>query len=445
MTSLTGGVRLLVAAIVLLGSVAPVDAQLIRTRPFRGIFRTTQDPAASKDSVDVSVFLLGGHDEASFELGDVDLPRDDRLSTATFGTLFLSGSYAHKGDSNTFSARASSATRYYPDALRALSPMNFNGGVRFAGRVGRRGTVNLGQTFGYSPYYSFSLSPAFLAEIEPDEELAPTLTPVFDPETDLRATRRATYAYGSAASYAQRVGRRSHLQFRYNFNYTDAVEGAYDLMAHGAGVRYSHSIGRYANVYGGYGARRAAYVDSPFGEVVAHDVDGGIGYARTLPFSRRTRIAFSIGSGLATQEQSTRVFVTANASVLHRFTRTWSAWLAYNRGNDVLQGFAAPFLTFTDSIAVAVSGRVAGPVSLSASGAYTHGTFSVQSARNVVDSGVGSVRLNVPVIWFLNLYVEGYYAEYRFRQRLGLLPDVPAAVDRFGTRAGLSFWLPVLR
>ena len=110
-----------------------------------------------------------------------------------------------------------------------------------------------------------------------------------------------------------------------------------------------------------------------------------------------------------------------------------------------MHGFAVPFFMFSDSVTASVTGRLVGPVVLSAFGSYARGTYSVESLDNEVESGAGSVRLNVPVIWFLSAYVEGYYAEYEFARRVGLLPDMPQGTSRFGTRAGLSFMLPVLR
>ena len=438
MTPVQGAARLALAGAMLLAAV-PAQAQLIRTRPFQGIFRTTQDPADSRDRIDVRAFVAAGHDESSLEVGGVDVPLDDRLRTATFGSLLVTGAYVHTGRRTSFSANGGTATRYYQGLPGGLTPLNATGGVQFSGSAGRRGSFALNGSAAYSPYYTFSLAPRLQLE-EPAEA-----APVFDPDTDLRAARRATYSYDAGASYSHRFARRSQLQLAYGSQYVNSVEGAYDLLSQHASVRLAQDLGRQMGLYVGYGARLSDYVASPFQEVVAHDLDAGFSYARTLPFARRTRIALAAGSGFIVQHEARRFFVSGNASLHHQFTRTWSAALAYSRGNAVLHGFAAPFFTFSDSVGLSVLGRLVGPVTLSTFGSYSHGTFSVQSVKNVVDSGSGSVRINVPVIWFLSAYVEGYYAEYRFARRVGLLDDMPQATSRFGTRAGLTFLLPVLR
>ena len=64
MTPVQGAARLALAGAMLLAA-APAQAQLIRTRPFQGIFRTTQNPADSRDRIDVRAFVAAGHDESS--------------------------------------------------------------------------------------------------------------------------------------------------------------------------------------------------------------------------------------------------------------------------------------------------------------------------------------------------------------------------------------------
>ena len=439
MTSARRRLYVAVAAALTLLAAAPAEAQLIRTRPFRGIFRTTQDPAESRHRLDFSAFLAGGYDDVAMDVDGISIPLDDRLNSATFGSFVMSGVYAHTGRRTTLSAAASSSLRYYQTLGGQLSPMSASGHVAFSGRAGQRGSFALSQGASYSPYYVFSLAPTFL------QELFTGPTPVFDADRDLRATRRATYAYTTNASYSQRFARRASVSVNYGVQYVDATSGAFDQLSHSGGIRLSREIGRYMGIHGGVGGNTAAYLDSPFDSLASYNIDAGFSYGRPLPFSRRTRVSFSTGSGFARQEGSTQFFLVGNASVLHQFTRTWTVAGSYHRGNDVMQGFAQPFFTFTDSVGVSVSGRVKGPVTLSTTGSYSHGTFKVSRVRNVTDSGSAAVRVNVPIIWFLTSYAEAYYARFRFANRVGLLPDIPLSTERLGVRAGVNFILPVVR
>lgn len=443
MNSLRGCGPALLAGAIIIAAAPSAEAQLIRTRPFRGIFVVSQDPAQARHRIDFSAFASAGHDETTARAGDIDVPLHPDLRTATTGNLYMTGSYAYAGGRRTFSSGVSASTRY-SDAAGRLSPMRVTGNLRYAQPTSRNGSFQASQGLTYSPYYTFSLAPEYITEgfeaVEQDEPL-----PEFDPDTDLRTTRRATYGYDTNAAYSHKTGRRSRVNLQYGFRYVDAVTGAFDLLSHSGSVRYSHGIGRAVSLYAGYGARFSTYPDAGFEPVVGHDLLAGIGYSRALPFSRRTRVAFAANTSFVAHADSTRFRLGGSASLQHQFSRTWRTGVFYARGNDVLFGFSAPFATFTDSVTVTLGGRLAGPATISASGIYSHGTFSVSALENVVDSGSANVRVNLPILSLLSVYGEGYYAEYRFERRIGLLEDVPTATRRFGARAGVNLSLPVLR
>lgn len=416
------------------------SGQVINTRPFRALFRTTQDPANSRDRVDVAVFVSAGHDESetTFGVGDnIQIP-----GNATYGHLFVRGSYKHDGRKTDFTATGSTSTRYYAASPVGFSPLWVGGDARLSGEVARHGQYSLTGNASYSPYYVFSLSPGFLAELAAD--VPDAVTPGFDPDTDLRTTRQETYRYDMVGSYSHRIGRRTRTSAQYAFNYTDSQAPAFDMLAHRARGRITHEPGRHWNVYGGYGIRMSTYRDSPYEPVIVHDIDGGFGYSRALPFSTRTRVAFSMSSSLIADE-STRFRINGSAFLSHMISRTWFASAYYRRDNDVLYGFAAPFVTFTDSIGGSVSGRLPKNVYVTASSTYSRGTYSALSVENVANSMWAVATVHVPIWWLLSTYAEGYYSQYDFQRRVGLLPGVPTATERFGIRGGVTFWVPVLR
>jgi hypothetical protein len=430
----------LVVAIAMTASTA--TAQVIDTRPFRSIFKTTQDPAMSRDRLDFSAFLSGGHDQGETSFGVLGAEPDAVAADATYGHLYMHGVYAHDGRKHDFNATGSASTRYYNAAAGGLSPMWVASSARLSGELGRRGQYSLSQGFSYSPYYVYSLSPGFLSELSADSP--DTMPPGFDPDTDLRSTRRATYRYDSLGSYTHRIGRYTRASVNYTFNYTDTEAPAFDMLAHRARARVTHELGRYWTVYGGYGVRLSTYRNSPFDSVIVHDLDAGFGYSRALPFSARTRVSFTMSSALIA-DQSTRWRLNGSAFISHLFSRNWMASGYYRRDNDVLYGFAAPFVTFSDSIGGFVAGKVPGPVYISGGVTYSRGSYSVLTVDNVSDSTWAVARVNVPIMWMLSAYSEGYYSHYEFERRVGLLPGVPTASDRVGIRFGVMVFVPVVR
>jgi hypothetical protein len=431
----------LLVAFVMTASTA--HGQVLNPRPFRSIFRTTDDPANSKHRLDVTTYVSAGHDDGETTVGLIGSAPDPIPETATYGYIFARATYAHDGRKMDFSASGSTSTRYY-NTTDGFTPMWVGGNARLTGDLGRHGQYLLNQTMSYSPYYVFSLTPEFLSELSVD---APpdTLEPGFDPDTDLRSSRRATYRYDTRTSYTHQIGRYTRASVNYGLNYVDSAEPAFDLIANRAGGRITREVGRYWDVYGGYGLRVSTYRDSPYNSIIVHDLDSGVRYNRALPFSVRTRVAFSVSSSLVNDGVSTRFRINGNGLLSHVFSRTWVASAYYRRDNDVLYGFLAPFVTFSDSIGGLVIGKVAGPVYLTASGAYSRGSYSALSVENVVNSSWAVLRVHVPIMWLLSTYVEGYYSQYDFDRRIGLLPSVPTTTDRLGIRAGVTFLVPVLR
>jgi hypothetical protein len=420
-----------------LGCATGASAQLIEGRPFRALFRTVSNPADSRHQVTVLAFLSAGRDEIDLTVADSENLVDPRLRSGTFGSLSLATRYAHQGRRSEFNADGGLVTRYY--SRYGLSMMNTFGGVNWSTGVRERGRFTFGQRLAHSPFHTFGQP---LSDLDGAEE-------PFEPPTDQRAFRLETTSYDTQLRFDYQVGRRSHVGLDYGLRYVDvaprtSLEDARDMIAHRPRIRYRREVGRYASLNLGYGLRRAEYRGSGFDPVTAHDVNFGVGYSRPLSFSRRTRVGFSTGSTVTSQE-TVNFHVTGSAFLRHAFTRTWNGVLAYHRGMDVREGFSAPFFFFSDSISGTVRGRIAGPVMMQASTFYTHGRFSVDTLENRSDSVSANVALHVPVTTMISASVQGYYADQTFQRRLGLLTGVPLETNTYGVRVGLSLWVPVVR
>jgi hypothetical protein len=427
------------AAAICAVAAASASAQVIRTRPFPGIFGSG-DPAKSVTQVDFLSFIAGGYETATASVDDGRLgsSADDNR----FGNLTLSGRVAHQGRRTKFGADAAATTSYY-GGVTGMTPFTFSTGATFSGAVGRRGTFSLRQDIFYSPYYALrSLTPESTDGTDPLPERSDESV---DPRVDQRATRLSTTGYTSFASAARQAGRNGSLFAAYRFNYIDFAPGVFDLMSHAPRAGYRHRIGRYASLNASYGLQLYEYRASPYGRLTSHDVALGLGYDRPLSAWRRTTVGFHVSTAVVDQGAFTRVHLNANARLHRRFFRTWVTGVTYLRGQQVLDGFTAPFFTFSDSVSASVSGLLGRGIGLSGRASYSRNTYTLDTLSNVFNTLDASVHLQVPVMWALAAYVEGYYAEHDFQRRVGLLERVPTSLERFGTRVGLTVSVPVLR
>jgi hypothetical protein len=428
------------AALVWAAAAAPVSAQVIRTRPFAGLFGSG-DPAKSVTQVDFLSFISGGHESATSSLADGALGSS---STATaFGNLAFSGRVAHQGRRTSFGMNARATTAYHRGTSE-MSPFNFSAGANFTGSVGRHGSFALRQTAFYSPFYVFRAIDADPADgtgvdVEDDGEES------VDPRLDQRVARLSTKGYTSFGSYGQRAGRDGSLFSSYRFTYIDSAPGVFDLMVHAPRAGYRHRIGRFGSLNASYGLQTYEYVDSPYGRLTSHDIGLGIGYDRPLSVWRRTTVGFNVSTALVDTGRLTQVQLNGAARIHRRFGRTWVVGVDYFRGQQVLEGFAVPFFAFSDTVRGTFTGRVVRAITWSGRVSYSHNRYSIDELRNVFSTTAASTRVRVPLMWALAFYVEGYYTEHDFQRRLGLLQGIPLALERIGTRAGLTVSVPVYR
>jgi hypothetical protein len=420
----------------------PADAQVIRTRPFPGIFGSG-DPAKSVTQVDFLSFIAGGAEKTSFSFND-NRPGSDVDDHYGFGSVVFRGRVAHQGRRNNFIGDARTTTAYYAGRT-GMSPFNFSGSVRFNGAWARHGTFALRQSMFYSPYYVVT----GVTATEPDDAAAApepeVVDTTVDPRIDYRATRLSTKGYNTAASVGHQVGEGGFLFASYWLNYIDYAPGVYDLLSQAPRAGYRQRLGRWTSFTAAYGMQLYEYRNSPFKRLTSHDVNLGVRYDRPLSAFRRTTIGFGASTAFIGEGTLTRTYINGNAHLAHRFGRTWLTRIAYYRGQQVLEGFEEPFFTFADVASVTVGGKVGRDVGLSGRAYYSHNRYTIDTFRNDFDIVSGSARVTVPVMWALDAYAEGFYSRHDFQRRLGLLVGVPTSLDRIGLRAGLTVSVPVLR
>jgi hypothetical protein len=417
----------------------PVSAQVIRTRPFPGIFGSG-DPAKSVTQVDFISFIGGGYESVTASLGRTELGSSE--GDNSFGNLVFRGRLAHQGRRTVFGAQAGATTSYF-SGIPQFSPFSLSTGANFSGEFGRRGTFSLRQTIFYSPYYVLgALTPETVDGTDPTPD---TPDDGVDPRVDQRASRLSTKGYASFASVGRQVGRDGLLFGAYTFNFTDYAPGVYDLMVHAPRGGYRHRLSRFSYLNASYGIQMYEYRTSPYSRLTSQNIALGVGYDRPLSAWRRTTVGFNVSTAVVDDSAFTRFYVNANARLYRRFGRTWVAGVTYLRGQQVLEGFTAPFFTFSDAVTGSFSGRLVRDITLSGRGTFSHNRYTLDEATNEYDTLAASVRVQIPVMWALAAYVEGYYADHDFEGRVGLLERVPTSLERLGMRAGLTVSVPVLR
>lgn len=431
------------AAALCLATAAPAAAQVIRTRPLPGLFGTG-DPAKSDTQIDFISFLGGGYESTTLSADEAG--REAVSDDSSFGNLVFRGRLAHQGRRRTFGANGGATTSYYTGAT-GLSPLSLSAGTSFGGQIGRRGTFALRQSMFYSPYYvlrAVTSERLDAPDAEPDP-IEPEADPSVDPRLDQRALRLSTKGYSSFATIGQQLGRSGSLFASYSLNYTDFGTRVFDVLAQSPRAGYRHRVGRFASLIASYGVQSYEYRNSPFARLISQNVALGVGYDRPLSAWRRTTVGFNMSTAVIRNRNVLRAHLNGTARLHRRFGRTWVGGVTYTRGQQVLEGFAEPFFTFSDTASVSFAGRLGRDVGLSGRASYSHNRYSIDAFSNVFDTTAASMRLQVPVMWALAAYVEGYYADHNFRQRLGLLEGIPTSLDRIGTRAGLTVSVPVFR
>ena len=416
------------------------SAQVIRTRPFPGLFGSG-DPAKSVTQVDFQSFIAAGHETTSASLGDGRFGTTE--GDSTFGNLVFRGRVAHKGRRTNFGADAGATTSYH-DTTGEMSPFNLSAGAFFNGSLGRTGSFALRQTVAYSPYFVFSTVTSDLpaeAEFDPITDADSTV----DPRVDQRLTRLSTKSYFSSALFSRRIGQNGSLFASYGLSYTDYAAGAYDALGQFPRAGYRRKISRFGSFIASYGLQTYEYRNSPFQRFTSHNVAVGVGYDRPLSAWRRTTVGFNVSTALVDNGTVTSAHLNGTARLHRRFGRTWIAGVTYLRGQQVLEGFAVPFFTFSDTVSGSVAGRLPRDIALSGRIAYAHSRFSISELKNTFDNVSGSARLQVPVMWALATYVETYFSQHDFQRRLGLLEGIPLTFERFGVRAGMTVSVPVYR
>jgi hypothetical protein len=409
------------------------------------VFGGTGSGAASRESITLSISLAEAYD------GNVVAEAGQQASV---GMLQESGFYSAlsaglnvgvRRERIQFSAFGGTDWRYFSD-LREVVDLDHRAGAGFTVRFGEDTTIRVDQTLGVRPaalYYLFAKAA--------DTTIAPEL-----PGSSYALGSEKQLLYGTVAGLTHRVGRRGTLSFNGGYRGTQTIgtsqsQFGVDFRAFDVGGSYAHGVTRDASLRFGYSYSRGEY-----GEAVQpeqHGIDIGINYAVPLSATRRTRMGFSMGSGivngpatgdggLADDPTRLQYNVLAGASLVHQIGRTWNLQGTYNRGLGLLEGVPEP--VFSDSVTVSGGGMLNRRSDLSLTAAYSIGQSAFVQRDADFATYTGSARTRIAITRMYAVSFEYLYYFYDFSAGArAFLGDLPRELSRHSVRAGLTFWIPI--
>lgn len=427
-------VRLASAALVVCGFPAAAHGQVAQPQ----IPPVAAPPASRRDAASLAVSATvstdgshsGGSAPSEARTSDSQLDSDIRASFKTDST-----------PGGLFSWQLSAGTGARRQATRRellILGHTVGGGVGFS--LGKRARVQLSQSLGYVPSYYLVPGPS----IETFENVGQ----LPDAAVDFSLAKRAAYTAGSNVSVTEQLSVRSSATVTYGLHRTDYVNSEDpSLEGWNAAARYSYNIVESLGVRVGYGRRSGQYSNSSMtNRSFLDDLDVGVDFNRpfSIPFARRTTLRFSTGSTITQAGRQPRRYVmTGVASLNQALGRTGNASLSFNRGVNLVPGFTEP--VFSDSVTLAVGGRLTKRLSLNASTALAMGNVGASTDQTRYRNYTGSSRLNIGLTSRSSMFAEYLYSRHDIGSAIERIATLPREQARQTGRVGFTVRVPVIQ
>lgn len=452
------------------------DSPQMPDAPFRDLFVGGRK-RTSGQSMSFTLAGYGGYD--SNVVGDQGVASagiDPRAQGG--GSSMLGGDagfqYSTTKRRASFSVNAAGSYRYFPDKS-SLSTTGVNGGIGAQFVLGRRTQLRLDQGFAYQPYYQLGLFPGLG---EPGADLGAAVPS----NLDFVVLRRQSIVSTSSASIEQSLTRRSTLTFNGQYfrqtldnptvpttptspttttgtdvtgiitpaNGTNTTNTSTfsneDVQGYTAGVHYRWQATRYVSVRLGDEYRRFTYPNATQRVLQGNNIDAGVDYSRSLPFSRHTTLSFRTGTAIVDIDGRRYGNVTGSASLTHMFNRNWQSALAYNRDMSFVQTLAAPL--FGDSASASLQGIIGRRTFVGLTGGFMSGRLGYSKSEadsSKLNTGTGAFQLAYAFTNNLRATFDYSYFTYHFSETALLPQGLQPSFDRHSVRGGLQLVLPLIR
>jgi hypothetical protein len=377
---------------------------------------------------------------------------------------------------NQTSWGGNSSLIYTKTSTRLTLGANLGASVRRLGTVntneflpGYTGTLTASGPWGrrtrWTANTSLSYGPAGAAGFLDPSSMDATVPSV--PLSDYSLSNQSQLNFGSGGTLSRNISRRGSVSGTLNYSrsnavssviagpetdVTDTVTDDEPLVATSdegwfqgwnAAGRYTHQQTRYLSLYGGYGlqqnsARSELQQGAAPTTARLHTIDLGVGYARPLSFSRRTRFSSQLGSSIVSDRvQAGRQWLaTGNASLRHELGRTWIAQLAYTRDTRFVPTFVDPIVN--SGVSTRLAGNVTRKSTLGLLANYSSGSIGIDTGNNGFVMRTASVSYRYAFLQRLAAYVEYFLFDFEFDEGVQLDDAVFAPSGRHGIRVGVS-------
>ncbi|MEO8076596.1 MAG: hypothetical protein ABI818_09730 [Acidobacteriota bacterium] len=401
-------------------------------RPFRGLFRASDDPRNARQQVELAGTLFAGWVQADIAAPPVLV--DQRLLNASYVGVGSVLAYGFMGRIATVESLTGGTWQHY-STLPGFRPTRYFERAQLRVKVRPHTEVRLRGDVLYSPYYSLGLTG------DPDAE-AGALTP--DAQEPFVLTRE-NIRVDAQVEIVHRPSPRSEVAADYIFADTKFLNEGFHLRSHQAGVRYRRNMTEHAHLRLGYRFQQWSFAEADAPTLRGHDINVGIDYNRALPSSPRTRVGVDFGSTVAKQPGTTRVDVTGAAFIARRLSPLWVTSAVYTRAVDARAGITQPVYFFSNTAALSLAGIVARRALVRLVGSYVRGTFSAGPLDDHSRSWNGTAGVSFRLKGVTALFAQATASTLRVSERLRNITGLPVMVDRVAVTGGLTIWLPLVR
>lgn len=405
-------------------------------RATRSIFGPPGSRAGSDSSV--TLFLGEAYDtQPGVEAGG---PPGRTAEAGSFSTIGADLALRVGRSARSLLLTAGTGFRYYHELGETVGLGHYAG---FGLTLGsRRTTLTVNQSVAYTPAYLFRMFPS----ASPPEPGGVTVGSNYVGSDD------RSYNYVTRAALSRTISKRSTLSFHASGGYADFVSSnpsQVDTWNMDVGGAFVRQLSAHTRIRTGYALRRYRVIGA---RPVEHGVDVGIDVDRPASPTCGTRLSISAGTSVLHDAPSmltagalaSQTRLTAEASLVRQFSRTWELRGVYRRGLNYLDGFAAAMMG--DGISVSSEGLLGPRSDLSVLAAYSRSEPTTPlNPGDRLTTYMGSARLRLAVTTTLALYGEYFYYQYELPSQMLVFAGGASRLERNGVRAGLQAWIPLRR
>lgn len=403
-------------------------------RPYGGIYGgNPANSAGLRHSFDTTFQIGGGYERNKGSEG-LDVGFGDPLNSleGPFAGLGATLGYAWRGRRFSFGASGSTRNRYQQEMGDTLN-IGQSGGVGFNATLGPRTEIRAQQTAATTPLFSINSFPVLGN---------PGLGQAAPPSADMALASRGAQFYGTTAGVTRGFGSRSSLALDYRLDdsrYTDVIQ---NLRSHALIVRNDYRLSPSRSVAPLYTFRDMTYGDGQVPPIQTHDVGAGFDQQWVHSRSRRTTLRVNAGATLVDTLGEQIVRPVGAIELSSMVGQSWTFRANYTRGIQAIPGLADA--TDATGFGASADGLLTERLDLVALVGVARGEVGFGTAPAAYESFNASVRLGAGITRTLAAFSEVFY--YWYDDTAGtVVPGVSGRLDRYGVRAGLSVWVPIVR